>query len=1096
MAGLSDVRTRETGVECRYVLFFDGLPTAYSSDSGGSGSILGSDGSTWMGRSETAIGGVETAGLRDVKPGLVLPDQIDFGGDPKGIGLDRSSVTFKIVDLDDTVTELFATDDVDPDILRQRVPPGLTALGTSVAAEGPISMGTGGLNPRGKWIGLERIGPSGERRMFPAIPFSLVGYDHQGDAGDRLPQVPISTSPLIHAGRMVTLYRIYADPDVSQANTARWYTWDTAHAAGDLVWWGVMQDTGTYSGNRVWSVQCYGPEALLERGLGQITHPVEFPIRTQLAFKTGVDDQIFINFRSDGELPDTNPFANYYMEGRQWTSITSTTKTDLIDEIDTLIKDTAAGTGTDYDTSQEFYDEWSEADDQPGDNAGLDQGGFFIRKNLEVDPAGSTAPRQFGLMRVAMHRKVWNTLGFDPTQQDIGEFKAPENETDVIFTKLLKGDLYQPGLDTPTSTAPGGGYYMAEFRTIALGYTEALGNLGKYDNEGDRRYYAPLFIADEAPTVIDKDGRQVAVLDADGNDSPFWEAQPTVPRTDDAAIDGSDTDSARWFVLKGKIRLGRGNTDNNTFEVEDEKDQIAVCSASWREGNNYGDVAGDLGPEVFIQDYFDPRLFGFDHARLKSDWVGTVAGDGAITIAPLNCYTFGNGSPIEWSHLLLMVLLLSTGTSTGFSAPLSEGGVLDLGDNQPAGLTSTGDVELADLGLGVPHQLVSSFADISGEFSKMSGGLGSDLNRMRLCYAGPFDSADALLAILKPRRMAMGLHGKKYGVFRFDQFSPNDADATITEDDLYGEVGDPTTVIPRQSIRAHGAIDKTVIQYGFEPGSGSKLQHEQKALDYNVRWRRGDLVEELNGRGLIPVEWLRGKARKGQAWKPEFRVEWGERAPEFFSKRHFILEDLAVSRPKGQDIMPGTRVLISNPWPIAPDGTRGLVNRIGRVIGVSIRTRGHATVARVLVYDDVDFIPHFSPYLFITNISGDTLTYDQTGSFTGLDFGDADTDVGWVRPSWTNLENEGAVRLWYQTEDGTWAQSGNGFIDSIDTGAGTITLTAPLSSEPPTNTFTMILTFEDFPSNNNRFPEDVYAPVTAHDGTFNGAMDTGKKWII
>lgn len=1102
-------------VACTYVVFFDGLPTAYTTNEPGVGSIAGTGVNSWIGRSETVMFGVETVGQRTVKCGLVLPETIEIGGDPKGLGLDRSTLTLKIVDRDDSVAALFATEGVVPDILMERIAPGKTSLGNSVDAKGPGAL-TGTINPQGKWLGLEKIGPTGQRRQFPAIPFSLVGYDHQGDVGDRLPPVPISTTPVIHAGRLVTIYRIYADPSYAATDPDRWITWDQAWP-NDLVWWGVMQDSGTYEGNRVWSVDCYGPESLLEKGLGQITQPDAYEISAAMKTDTGVNDQIFIAFsNSDNELyidgtgevvgAGFTDAGQAWFEGLTWSTLSSTARIDLVDEIDQLVKDTATGTGTNYNTASTPFDEWvdanlvAQADANPCGISHLQ--GFYIRaRNFpDVDYYPS-----YGIMYVALHKSRWEALGYDIEAQTFGAGNtAPpyENEWQVRFTKLKKGDFYAPrGRAGEGAIVPGSGYYEARFTTVGIGQSEAIDEHWTHDrwrNDGQERYYPPLNTDGNSIMALDIDGDQEIRLSVDGS-SPFWEGQPTVPRKSEAEVNSVATEHARWFALRGKWRIATEDESGETDIEED--DLVAVVDASWVEGDRYGDVAtgGDVGPSLYIQKYHDPRLFGFNHKKKPSGstWRGTVGGDFPITIAPLNCYTFGHGKPIEWAHLLLGALLLSTGTSTGFSAPLSEGGVLDLGDNQPGGLTSTGDVELADLGLGIPHQMVSDYAAITGEFAKVAGGLGGDLNRMRLCYAGPFESRDALEAILKPRRLAIGLHGKKYGVYRYEQFSPDDVDVTITEDDLYGEPGDPTSVIPRQVIRAHGAIDGAIIHYGTEPGGSAKLEHRQRSLDYNARWRRGDLVEELNGRGLIPTQWLQGTSHEGKNWKTDFQEEWGRRAPAFFSKRHFIVEDLKVSRPKGQDLMPGTRVLLSNPWPLAPDGTYGLNNRLGRVIGVSINTRHHYTTARVLVYGDVGFPPHFSPFVFVTGIASDVLTYDTSGTFTGYAINECETEKGWVRPSWSTNSNEVQGRLWYQGPTGDWVAGGTGTIESIDTAAGTITLAAPLSADPPPNTYTMIFVIDDYETNTDTWAADAYAPVTNHAGLYNtgGTDRIGKRWL-
>ena len=69
MPDLSEIRLRHDAQDVRYVLFIGGIPYAWTTDNGqGLGTLLGSGAGTWMGLSESSIGGTEVVGARTVLP--------------------------------------------------------------------------------------------------------------------------------------------------------------------------------------------------------------------------------------------------------------------------------------------------------------------------------------------------------------------------------------------------------------------------------------------------------------------------------------------------------------------------------------------------------------------------------------------------------------------------------------------------------------------------------------------------------------------------------------------------------------------------------------------------------------------------------------------------------------------------------------------------------------------------------------------------------------------------------------------------------------------------------------------------------------------
>lgn len=1011
---------------CKYVLFVEGLPDAWTNDA--TGAITGSGLGTWIGASEIAVGGREILGTRRVRPGLIVPDVVSFSVDPKSGSLQPAPLTFQILDLDDSLATLFATEGQDSEILGERVAPGTTNLGASVQTIG----GSGTTDPRGRWIGIEKIGPSGERRQWPALPFDLVGHDHPVHAGSDppagLPPVLISDVPLEFAGRLVSLYRIYNDPSAPSGPTdyTSYYTWDECHAAGDLVWWGVLQDAGRVAGSKVWGLDCHGPDKLLSKLLGTRNTSRWIRLSADLTLDES-QSYVAIGFACRGaagasvlQTFDSSVFDH---------QITATNRWDLASQIDAWIGDALDGTSTNVSGPSGTFDTWADAGGSPRPDAGLTSDGKFWIRRDEHDPLDDLT---YGELIVVMHDRAWRCLGWEPELQ--AQANGPWSDlARAPFSRLNSGDVLNRYDWITGVQVPGTGYWIGRFNTIRAGASEL--DISDYDNGGAPRPWWPH--ATSEIFVLGASGSQVVRLQGEDETTLYLEGQLTDGPLSTSEIDGVATDSARWFALRGQVVVANDDPLTDEFEVSKEKTRHQVIAASWRSGTHHGAVSAGSGvaPALFVESFLNPRRFGWvDDDILVNDWSGKVTGKGAIEIAPLHAYHYLiEDTSLEQADTLLAQILLSTGACAGYDDALDQGGTIVAGPNtHPLAVGFAGDYELADLGLGVPYQLVQHPSELRRAFATVPGSWSGALCQLRLAYVGPFQASDVLESITRPRALCWSLAGKQYGLWRMQPVSPADADVEITEDDLHGQLGDPTSVIPTQELRATGQLDGVELAYRWNPEE-SKTTGTLKtfALDPGAAKRTGELIEKITDHGLTSFS----------GWRPLWRQLWQHDVPAFLAKRHFGVS-LTVSRPKGQDLMPGTTVRLSNPWPVNPAGGYGITGYTGRVVTATHNLSEGSTTVELLVFAG-QATRHYAPVVRISGVTGSVLSYHADH----LGHGDADVldGTGFAEPSWSGAGGATLADL-YQRNGDTWTVVASGLtVTAVDTTARTITLSGPPS---------------------------------------------------
>src|SRR5574338_42392 len=347
-----------------HMIFIEGLPYAWTDDE--SGELLGSDFNSWIGERQDAIG--ESVGSRIVLSGLRMPRNLHEGIDPKIGMLQTVTTTFRLVDRDGTLAALLASEGKAFDVLAEDIQPGTAALATSVATAGGLTT-----NPRGRYIGLERIGPAGERAYFPPVPSTWIGYHHavnlygQGEEGPR--PIPISDDPLDFVGRRVVCYQLLRrrSHEGRFGSWEDWPLWDEQAALeGSVLWWGKLLDRGSIMGNREWTIRCQGAESWLKRTLNAWA-PGWSPLSDAVVELTETQRQVAIKFFHEGSTDLSVGFT---------TTLTAAGGKDTwIGELNTLMASVISGGTSDYgvDPFEDFN----------GASAGIyDDGTFWVRRDL------------------------------------------------------------------------------------------------------------------------------------------------------------------------------------------------------------------------------------------------------------------------------------------------------------------------------------------------------------------------------------------------------------------------------------------------------------------------------------------------------------------------------------------------------------------------------------------------------------------------------------------------------------------------------------------------------------------------------------------
>jgi hypothetical protein len=1010
MTAVSTLRAEE-GSDCAYLFLIEGISTGWVTPHR-DGDLLGTN---WA-------GAVHGGGGHTIRPGLSWPSW-SAGFDPIS-GMPRTkSATFQIHEDPDnptTLIDIFATAGATVSTLIERVSPTMDV--TSVDTSEGIGEDLTGMS-----IGLETIGPNAERRHWfpiPAIP--ELGLDHPVCATDYdlLPPITVSAAPTQFAGRLCCLYRIFRDIHSTTGGYEDWPNWTLQFNGGGLAWIGRLKDAGQVGPDKTWTLQCGGWDSLLKKALNTATVDQWFPVSADLDLDDGADsgkpeDEIAIHLEAIGAVTgDWKTFdGKHFRDGDQLTDTGS--KSALASEIDGLIADAIGNTNCNFTGPDNEFENYDDS------RASMSSQDISVRKNSRLYTNNPTICR----MRLVLHEKVWNFLGYEPAVQGATDW-ATDFERAIWFIPLQNGENY---MGEGQGNVPGPGYWEGWFNTSQGGHE---GNWSKWDNDGADRIYKPWYTG--GISVLNQNADQEIYLHGAAN--TYVEPQLCWPALE-KEVDGTAVgeSSVRYFLFKGPIETGDG-------EVRDMA-QVGRCLI--RLHSAYGSIYTDVQPTVYLERWMDPMAWGLNQKPLETSWASSNGGEeGQIMAKPIALLGMMPNNIADYAHLVWLRLMLSTGTSTGWTGYADDPtAALDRGNNSHGfaatpGATWGDDLEIADLGLGIPEEIVADPLDVAAEFARVTGGGWTDgLCRGKWILDGPAQAWDVLRGITEPLRLYWTFHGGKFGLRKF---GPNSAsDVTLTEDDLHTKGG------PSTSLRVGSPIDAVDLNYRYdlEAESPADTLHA-RARDAEARSRIGDSLLTIDAPGILSEKWFQHRpgaesmklVTDADPWSSEFRRLWEREAATMMAKRHFSVENLVVSRAKGLELQPGTRVRLTNQWVVDGSGSYGITALPGIVTDISVNTKAETYTARVLVFDDAFAgMRHFAAIGRVKRVSGGVVTLWSDARWQ--DHGEGTPASFFDTPDWDALGGSPTLRFLHYNRN-AWEMGQTMTLDSVDGTANTLTVSA------------------------------------------------------
>lgn len=1031
--------------------------------------LAGSGASSWVGTGK---------GAWTIHHGLHVPRSLPTGLSLESGMLENREATFEITDIEGNVmSPLLATErSSQVETLEEWIRPGHNHTGNS---DGPASLikDLSSVNVSGgqvqdladKHVGLELFGPSRERNYLRPWPVSYPtlqygqGMDHpvnQDDPGGLMPPVWVSDDPVVFTGRLVTLWIIYKNPTLNAGDYTDWYPWDP----DDIHYWhGHLTDNGAVRlDSKKWSLKAEGPSALLERTINQHSTSQWFAASAEAVLegtagleedRVGVQFMDFATFNT--ALNKTYRSCIFDIQANL-SNATDTTKGELINWLQTVIDSVKDGDGASPYVNEAFDNIDFVVDGGAGNDLGhafgLSDTGIFTIRREESGSGGRTA-----WAYITLHEKVWKILGYEPTVQGSLDASDPRRAS---FVQRQIGDVYGDGT---TQTIPAQGYWMARFSTRKLGLDFTIDGAEDdapfWDNDGAPREWHPMYTG--GTSVFDVHGNQEIGL-SPAPSGIIIEPQHARPSMD-VQIDGSDVldNGVRYMLFRGDVfRPSEGDAEPHTIY------QVAKCSM--RQQNGYGTVYHDGSQiKMYLERWLDPMAFGLPYEPLVNDWVspeGAEARDARVNVRPLAVFTNRSDNLAMPLHTLPLRIMLTSGTSTGWDGNEDAPGVLlDRGENTH-GENANGldrdadDVEIADLGLAIPSEICQAPRVWRREYEKVAM-LSSPIFKGQLVLDRATNTREILMGLLKPYNMAISLHGGKYGVVRLGPVEQGDVDVTLTAADYNSPLP------PRQELRALGPIDNIVLEHRYNPEEeGLSEVWEQRALDPLARYRHGKTTTTIRAPALLAPSQFRKRTdfksiesvTGATDWGPELQDLLAREVAEWRAKRHFAILNVRVSRPKGQDIRPGTRVRITEPWVVSTDGegTDGNGYGVTEVTGLVYRVKPKFATRSEFLCDIL---------VGAENFQGDTggRYIAALGRVTEIDdtaktillaenpLGHEDTDLletaGFEPPAWDNDGGNVIIRLWHHNRM-TWVKSQTVTLASVSSSTRVLTYTGSLSS--------------------------------------------------
>lgn len=1013
------------------------------------------------------------AGFDRSHVGLAIPSGLSCGIDLRTGLLTDESASFTVADIDGTLAALFRAARSDKTALINTLEPG----------------GSPPASTYSKHVGLEHVGPAGERRRYSCVPGFNIGLKHYGQNeafSVDLGATPVSGQPVLWAGRKCAVYRV--------ENIGG--TWQTLVEA-KRIWWGTLRGQGTFR-RQSWSFACDGPQTWLAGGLGRGVFERGLAVRPSIQVSdTRMYAALQVIRLTDldvhhkyGDINDADFNDDAYLVGADsYADVAAAVNSFLGDIVSSTAGGVSAynehGNGILFSTiqgSEGVTLTWSR-----GGTTG--EGDPYVDSN---DPITLTAR-----LILSAHETVWAALGYDVRQQNNAERDAVEHfdqygqfESDGKYPGFWVGKFY--------AAAPS---VIKAFDEGTVGQTGASED--DYQNGGNGRVWPPLFPRGLG-SFTGEPLQEIELVSADPVLLTGSKSRPLPADPDDASSPYElgngvgDVTHQALLMLEGPYRR-RGDKDSvdpvagYAFELERERREgktVQVVRVAFRRQLD-GTIATGSGSNarLVVVQWYDPRLFGFGFTPISGTWgtwIEPPADAETILARPLAVWDVRDGG--DRISEVLQRLLLTTGTAgtwytdQALTTPaygLGQVAYLDRGDNDSAG-TVPKDAEDATLGLGVPSSMVQGPA----HWDAAESPLGPHLRRCKVAAYGVQDARELIGRLLAPAGLALSLSGGKYGLIdAWALATPEDAALVITPELYGGRSGKPASAAASQSLRKWAAIDRIEIRGRIDPQTNEYAREDERAAtDGGAAYRRLQVVHEVAADYVIhPSLPIIGNNWFGELvsrWRSGFDF-WATDNSEITVKLH---EEDAL------DVWPGDGVLITDPELLSSVGSYGISTAAGRVLYRSADPDRKTITLRLLVGDE-STLRLYAPAARVTNYDADNFRLlceddwlgDRNG---GLDVG------GFAEPSYSSEGGTASVEL-FQFDGVSWHRGIYQTVTGVNAVAGScyLQLAGALTGATYYRDMLTIAVLRGFSDQSAAWPKRWHAPICEPDGTHSGGEE-------
>lgn len=1067
MATLAEIIARSYR-ECGYVLFLDNCPFAFTNRS----ELAGTG---WIG---------DDNGVRTVYEGLEFPENFTLRTSPESGMLENGDgMTFTIQDFDNVVINYMKYVE-DPDTVGGRLSPRDDPAPASL-----IGLGGDSVDVWGRYLNGEALGEAGQRNIYQLFPGDpMPGLDHAAYDGTELTIAPsnVYDSPASLDGRRVALYRIYKDVE-----QGFWPSWDLQNDTGmSRVWFGTI--TAATAEAKTWKFQCDGPSSWLRRPLNRNRPPEWVPVTVQpRSFSANRFALEFRYYYGTGALYGA---SSIFTASDEFSG--PVTALDIIATVNSRIQAVAGTAGPDITYSTEL-----------NAKAQLSQDVGQSVMRVRIDENGSDAAAKAAQWTLTMDERYWEMLGFDVKAQ------FPTDYTDNLQIPfypqsedgIAAGMFSQPAIPAEYN----GRQITAVISSFAYGFSTIFEAGGAADNGGSWRSYKALSkFGGMGLYATGADSAPQELLGGLGKGYYLEGQTKRALKAEHIFSDGGGTaDTTGYFALKGTFTPAGGEPST----------RIEIAKLAWRDDETTIGLDDNGYQRLVVEEFIDPQWFGMRNVKTKQQPDGawlvpnskTSWAVNDLEICPIAIVGYRDSYYGDRADLLLLSTMLSTGTSywTGYEGVATN--VRTIGaNNHPDAIYDTGsDIEIADLGLGIYHDLIDWRSFVKTSKKLPVGGEDSALNRCKFAFLGGFDSQELIARILAPRAWSMGFSGGKFKLFsRPDILDFEDADASIGPDDLV-ETSPGEVAIESVNLTPLTPKDTFTVSFG-EPLISEASPEEDiepfacTAQDPASRTRHSNADHGIDGFGLIPYTLWHGKNPQS-SWGIAWKKLWGQTMARFYGLPYLQVAGIKVHHSLGSQLGPGSIVRFQGDFGPSREGVYRLTDKIGRVQSAKPNLNDLTVNLEILLQPGSSTtLRRWAP---IAKVRDDVYSVEEmhdvaTRTFYCYQdaFGNADPtlhDVAWFeKPAWAT-GSEATVYGW-QWNGRSFTPTFSFNVENVSTSGNSITYTGDSFSgtwHEGMETYLVLAPYDD--QSFGSWTRSIFSVLTDSDFKFGGSDTKGFKLV-